>query len=111
MRPFTGESPWERTWRRLPARDNAANYYQQNSACYWLDDICTPTLLIHAADDPVVDIEVFLPRDWTNKRPLYAALAESGGHTGFLDRDGNRWHEECAVRFFDWRRLSSCDSI
>jgi len=83
--------------------EGAAAYYRKNSACYSLDDIRTPTLLIHATDDPVVDTEVFSQRDWTDEGPLFAALAESGGHTGFVNRSGGRWHEECAVRFFQWR--------
>ncbi len=81
----------------------AEEYYQANSAIHVLDNIRTPTLLLHAMDDPVVDHQVFSQREWTGEGPLFAALAESGGHTGFLDEDGNRWHEQCAVAFFGWQ--------
>ncbi|GAA5508580.1 YheT family hydrolase [Novipirellula caenicola] len=81
--------------------DGAKDFYRQNSAIYVLDKIKTPTLLFHASDDPVVDEAVFTDRQWTTSGPLYPALAASGGHTGFLDRQGKRWHERATVRFFD----------
>lgn len=81
--------------------DGAEEYYRANSAIHVLDDIRTRTLLIHAEDDPVVDDDVFHQRQWTDEGPLFAALASSGGHTGFLDQNGKRWHEACTVRFFD----------
>ncbi|MCM2374377.1 YheT family hydrolase [Aporhodopirellula aestuarii] len=81
--------------------DDASEFYRENSAIYVLDKIRTPTLLFHASDDPVVDDEVFEQREWSADGPLFPALAESGGHTGFLDKNGNRWHERASVRFFD----------
>lgn len=81
----------------------ASQYYESNSAIHVLDAIRTPTLLLHAMDDPVVDTRVFSQRRWTDDGPLFAALAASGGHTGFLGNDGKRWHEQCAVNFFNWR--------
>ncbi|MDV6032391.1 MAG: alpha/beta fold hydrolase [Phycisphaera sp. RhM] len=80
--------------------ENAEEFYRENSAIYVLDEISIPTLLFHAMDDPVVDDDVFRDRDWSAEGPLYPALAESGGHTGFLDRDGQRWHERAIVNFF-----------
>ena len=79
----------------------AKEFYRDNSAIYVLDKIRTPTLLFHAADDPVVDETVFTDREWSTEGPLYPALAASGGHTGFLDRQGKRWHERATIRFFD----------
>ncbi|QDT07045.1 putative hydrolase [Rubripirellula lacrimiformis] len=81
--------------------EEAQQFYRENSAIYVLDKIRTQTLLFHASDDPVVDDEVFTGREWSAGGPLYPALAESGGHTGFLDRNGARWHERACVRFFD----------
>lgn len=79
----------------------AVDFYQANSAIHVLDKIRTPTLLLHAADDPVVDVNVFTDRDWVASGPLFPALAASGGHTGFLGRDGRRWHEHASIGFFD----------
>ncbi|QEG40943.1 YheT family hydrolase [Roseimaritima ulvae] len=83
--------------------DGAEEYYQANSAIDVLDKIRTPTLFLHALDDPVVDNDVFEQRSWSDDGPLFAALVQSGGHTGFLDREGKRWHEQCTVEFFDSR--------
>ncbi len=79
------------------------DFYRDNSAIHVLDQVQTPTLLFHAFDDPVVDSNVFTDREWRRGGPLYPALVASGGHTGFLSRDGLRWHERATVRFFDTR--------
>jgi len=81
--------------------ESITEFYRDNSAIHVLDSIRTPTLLFHALDDPVVDSDVFTNRDWRGEGPLYPALVTSGGHTGFLARDGMRWHEQATVRFFD----------
>lgn len=81
--------------------ESVTDFYRDNSAIHVLGDIQTPTLLFHAFDDPVVDSNVFTDRDWQRDGPLYPALVASGGHTGFLSRDGRRWHERATVRFFD----------
>ncbi|MCO8123154.1 alpha/beta fold hydrolase [Stieleria sp. TO1_6] len=81
--------------------ESAADYYRAHSAVHVLSQIRTPTLLFHASDDPVVDDAPFLDRDWQPGGPLYPAFSESGGHTGFLDRRGGRWHENAAAKFFD----------
>lgn len=79
----------------------ASEFYAAHSAIDYLDAIRTPTLLFHAQDDPVVDVETFTDRDWIKTGPLYPALATSGGHTGFFESDGSRWHERASVRFLD----------
>lgn len=81
--------------------DGAAAYYADNSAASVIEDIRTPTLIFHAADDPVVDPSVLTDRDWPDGGPLYPALTDSGGHTGYLHRDGTRWHETATRNFFD----------
>lgn len=78
----------------------AEEFYRDNSSIHVLDQIATPTLLIHAEDDPVVDEAVFGQWDWQPKGPLYPALLSSGGHTGFLSSRGTRWHEQAAIAFF-----------
>lgn len=79
----------------------AKDFYRQNSAIHSLHQITKPTLMIHAKDDPVVDADVFTTWDWQSGGPLYPALATSGGHTGFFNRDGTRWHEAAAITFLD----------
>ena len=79
--------------------DSAEAFYAANSAVHTIEQIRTPTLLLHAEDDPVVDRHVFNGINWDDNHCLHPAMVASGGHTGFLDRNGNRWHEEATVAF------------
>ncbi|MCC9642027.1 alpha/beta fold hydrolase [Rhodopirellula sp. JC740] len=79
----------------------AEEYYAENSAIDTLDQIRTPTLLLHAKDDPVVDANVFSDVEWSQNDNLYPLLCESGGHTGFLDQHRERWHEKAAITFLN----------
>lgn len=81
--------------------ESAEQYYREVSTLSALPAISTPTLLIHAADDPIVNKTAFERFSWAENRSLYPVLCESGGHIGFLAADGSRWHETTAVRFFD----------
>jgi len=98
------KSVWELDDRFTAKRfgyDNAETYYFENSAIRNLDQVRQPVLLLHAEDDPVVDPKVFAEYDWDGNSSLHPILAGSGGHTGFLYRDGTRWHETSAKIFLD----------
>lgn len=98
------ESVWDLDDRFTAIRlghSGAEEFYQANSAIHTIDQISTPTLLLHAKDDPVVDANVFNGVDWDSNSNLFPAMVDSGGHTGFLDVNGNRWHERAAVAFLD----------
>ncbi|KLU06013.1 Hydrolase, alpha/beta fold family functionally coupled to Phosphoribulokinase [Rhodopirellula islandica] len=81
--------------------EGAEAYYADNSAIDSLQRIRTPTLLLHAKDDPVVVPDVFEGIEWENNVALHPILCDSGGHTGFLDRNRQRWHESAAIAFFE----------
>ncbi|CAD73805.1 MAG TPA: amino acid ABC transporter [Rhodopirellula baltica] len=81
--------------------DGAKDYYAENSAVDSMQSIRTPTLLLHAKDDPVVVPEVFEGIEWEKNDALYPMLCESGGHTGFFDQSRRRWHESATIAFFD----------
>ncbi|MEO9591496.1 YheT family hydrolase [Rhodopirellula bahusiensis] len=81
--------------------EGAKDYYAENSAIDSLQQIRTPTLLLHAKDDPVVVPEVFEGIAWDDNESLHPMLCESGGHTGFLSHDRSRWHETAAIAFLD----------
>ncbi|WDQ15001.1 YheT family hydrolase [Rhodopirellula sp. P2] len=81
--------------------DGAEDYYAENSAINSLHNIDTPTLLLHAEDDPVVVPYVFEGIQWERNEALHPMLCKSGGHTGFLDRNRQRWHESAAMEFFE----------
>lgn len=93
------------TARRL-GYDGAVDFYRENSAIHVIDQIAKPTLLLHAHDDPVVDPKVFEGVDWDANDHLFPAMAASGGHTGFFDRNKERWHELAAVAFL--KRCETC---
>lgn len=98
------ESVWELDDRFTAVRlgySGAEEFYQKTSAIHTIEQITTPTLLLHAEDDPVVDAAVFNGIDWDSNPNLFPAMVSSGGHTGFLDANGKRWHEQAAVAFFD----------
>lgn len=68
---------------RLHGFNGVDDYYQRCSARQFLKDIRTPTLMIHALDDP------FMTRDIVPKEPELAdsvelELAQHGGHVGFI---------------------------
>ncbi len=79
----------------------AADYYAKNSAAQFLDAIATPTLLIHALDDPWVPADPYLAYDWRRNPKLVPLLPRRGGHVGFHGRDrAAPWHDLCIGEFF-----------
>ncbi|MCA9116607.1 MAG: alpha/beta fold hydrolase [Planctomycetaceae bacterium] len=75
----------------------ADSYYSQCSCGDRLKAIRRPTLILTAADDPMVPAEQFEP--FAGEQHLAVHVAEGGGHLGFLGRagDDNDW------RWMDWR--------
>jgi len=66
--------------------DSATHYYRTMSGKNYVQQIAVPTLLMHAADDPVVDgspLESLALPD-----AIDLVHTERGGHVGFLARDG-----------------------
>ncbi|GAA0343510.1 hydrolase [Bowmanella denitrificans] len=66
----------------------ADDYYQQCSAVSYMDKINTPTLVLHALDDPFMSPQV-VPK--TNEISPYVRLelSRQGGHVGFMQ--GTPW--------------------
>jgi predicted alpha/beta-fold hydrolase len=79
---------------------DAAEYYARSSAIHYLDAIETPTLVIHALDDPWIPAAAYLEYDWGRNPHLLPLLPRRGGHVGFngLVR-GMQWHDLCLIRF------------
>jgi predicted alpha/beta-fold hydrolase len=82
----------------------AADYYARTSAQNFLDDVRIPTLLLHAANDPIVPVESYRAHRWRNRR-LTTVVQSKGGHVGFHDRSGGVWHDRASALFF--RRVLS----
>ena len=62
---------------------NVADYYRQSSAHQYLKDIKTPTLMIHALDDPFMTPEI-IPDDSELSTSVEFELCQHGGHIGFI---------------------------
>lgn len=82
----------------------AQEYYTESSSNQFLESIRTPTLLIHARNDPFLP-KWAIPREEIAGNPNISALiSRGGGHVGFLSGflPGRHrfWAEEQMVRFF-----------
>jgi predicted alpha/beta-fold hydrolase len=82
---------------------SAMDYYNRNSAKYFVHDINIPTLIVNAKNDPLVPYES-LPIDVIEKMPnVILELTEQGGHCGFrpcqVQTNGAYWSEQRALAF------------
>lgn len=76
---------------------SVSDYYADGSAGPWLKDIRVPTLILAAADDPIVPCRVFA--DTPKSQNVQIHLTPTGGHMGYISRgtfDGDR-------RWMEWR--------
>lgn len=79
---------------------DALDYYTQCSAAPRLGSVRTPTLVIHAADDPWIPSRTFRAIPWSRYRHVRLLMSWSGGHVGFHAFGIARpWHDEVALRF------------
>jgi uncharacterized protein len=80
---------------------DALDYYARCSAGPHLGAIRTPTLIIHAADDPWIPSRTFREIEWGRFKHVRLLMPWSGGHVGFHALGLKRpWHDEVALRFF-----------
>ncbi|MBY5993056.1 hydrolase [Ferrimonas balearica] len=79
--------------------DGADDYYARASGNRFLAHITTPTLLLHALDDPFMTPQVVPPREAIGPA-VQLELCPNGGHVGFIE-GGWPW----APRFYLERRL------
>ncbi len=84
----------------LSGFSDAMDYYQQAS----IHDIAvhnpTNTLVLVAADDPIVPVGNFTDPNvrWPNRTTVH--IAATGGHAGFIDRDRNSWMDLAIAQWF-----------
>ncbi|HMT93452.1 hydrolase [uncultured Thiothrix sp.] len=62
---------------------NAADYYQRSSSAQFLGKIQTPTLIIHALDDPFMRPSI-VPSAAQTSASVHLEFTEHGGHVGFI---------------------------
>jgi hypothetical protein len=79
---------------------DANDYYTRCSTAPVLADIRVPTLLLSAADDPLVPAHCF-PHETARQSPwLTPLLTKHGGHLGFIAHDWKPWHPGVVAGFF-----------
>jgi len=65
---------------------NADDYYRRASCRQYLRNICTPTLILHSLDDPLMSPEV-VPSKNELADSVTLELSPYGGHVGFVSGD------------------------
>ncbi|KTD74191.1 hydrolase [Legionella tucsonensis] len=77
---------------------NADEYYQKSSSRQYLSQIATPTLIIHALDDPFMTPEI-LPTTGELSSDILLELSTHGGHVGFIANKKHYWLEQRIPNF------------
>ncbi|MCW8419338.1 hydrolase [Fluoribacter dumoffii] len=72
---------------------SANEYYQQCSSRQYLSQIKTPTLIIHALDDPFMTPDI-LPTSKELSSDIILELSQHGGHVGFIAQKRHFWLEQ-----------------
>jgi len=81
---------------------SAQDYYTKCSSKQYLQDIVTPTLIIHAKDDPFMTPEV-IPSPEEISKSISLEILENGGHVGFVTGSFFKpeyWLEKRALLYF-----------
>lgn len=66
--------------------DGADDYYRRASSGPLLRQIRVPTMIVAAADDPLVPVQCY--DDWSRSSSIEMITTRRGGHLGFLSRSG-----------------------
>ena len=78
------------------------DYYQQASCGPHLRHIRVPTLILNAADDPLIPPDNGSPTEAVDGNPAVRFIVTPrGGHVGFVARRQRRWLERQAMTWFD----------
>ena len=73
---------------------DADDYYRRTAGADFVPDLPTPTLLIHAADDPWIPVQPYHELRKQALRQAKVIISQGGGHVGFHNRDlDGTWHD------------------
>lgn len=78
---------------------NAMHYYQVGSCRQYLSGIYTPTLILHAVDDPFMDISV-IPKSHELSPSVTLEITNCGGHVGFVE-----YTHDCFINWWPGKKL------
>ena len=80
---------------------SAQDYYEKSSSKQYLKYIQTPTLIIHAKDDPFMTPEV-IPKKEELSRKIELEILKNGGHVGFVSGSFFKPHYWLDTRIVDY---------
>ena len=103
-RPKTLRELDERFTAPMSGYQDARDYYEQSSAISVMRHNPVKTLVLTAADDPIVPLGCFVDNNglWPDRTEL--VVAKTGGHVGFIDRDKKSWMDEVLDAWFAFGR-------
>jgi len=87
---------------KISGFSSAQDYYKKSSAKAYLKEIVTPTLIIHAKDDPFMTPKV-IPNKEEVSCSVELEILENGGHVGFISGTifkPEYWLEKRIVDYF-----------
>jgi uncharacterized protein len=94
---------WEFDDRFIARRNGfagAADYYERTAGARVVQKIRTPTLMIHARNDPWIPADPYAALERDRPANVQVFLSDSGGHVGFHARDhAETWHDRCVDAF------------
>ena len=77
--------------------DDADDYYEKCSSIHFIPQIKEPTLLVQAANDPIIPLNA-LPSQKDLPKNVSMELHSNGGHVGFVSKNPN-WLEQRIASF------------
>src|SRR5262249_16240016 len=88
----------------------AEEYYAFCSSRRFLAAIATPTLIIHALDDPWIPGWAYQTVAWEANPNRVPLISRAGGHVGFHGVGSwTPWHDQCVAQFFAETLVESAD--
>lgn len=84
----------------LSGFENARKYYERSSACDVIGQLSVPTLILAAADDPIVPIDCFQKIESELSDSTTLLTPSSGGHVGFVGPNRRCWIDDVTSGWF-----------
>jgi predicted alpha/beta-fold hydrolase len=99
-RPRTLRELDDRMTAPLSGYAEAAEYYQDASACFVAKENPVTTLIVAAADDPIVPVECFTDPKQQFSPSTTLLVSKGGGHNGFIGPRKTSWIDALVQQWF-----------
>lgn len=70
---------------------SALDYWTKASACFWLDKVKVPSLIINPKNDPFLTGKGYPIEEASKLENIYLEMPDSGGHCGFMQFGEKTW--------------------